>query len=67
MAMGGMGMRITTNAMIRRYSTNLNNALGDLDSKRNTVATNRNFNKIAEDPAAAMNRSTKSKYIGCSC
>lgn len=48
------GMRITTNAMIRRYSTNLNNALGDLDSKRNTVATNRNFNKIAEDPAAAM-------------
>ena len=54
MAMGGMGMRITTNAMIRRYSTNLNNALGDLDSKRNTVATNRNFNKIAEDPAAAM-------------
>lgn len=47
-------MRITTNAMIRRYSTNLNNALGDLDSKRNTVATNRNFNKIAEDPAAAM-------------
>lgn len=49
-----VGMRITTNAMIRRYSTNLNNALGDLDSKRNTVATNRNFNKIAEDPAAAM-------------
>ena len=31
MAMGGMGMRITTNAMIRRYSTNLNNALGDLE------------------------------------
>lgn len=48
------GMRITTNAMIRRYSTNLNRALGDLDSRRNTVTTNRNFNKIAEDPGAAM-------------
>ena len=50
----GAGMRITTNAMIRRYSTNLNKALGDLDAKRNTVSSNRNFNKIAEDPGAAM-------------
>ena len=31
--------RVTTNAMIRRYTTNLNNALGDLDAKRNIVAT----------------------------
>ncbi len=46
--------RVTTNAMIRRYTTNLNNALGDLDAKRNIVATNRNFNSIAEDPASAM-------------
>ena len=46
-------MRITTNAMIRKYSTNLNKALGDLDAKRNTVASNRNFNKISEDPGAA--------------
>ncbi len=50
----GTGMRITTNAMIRKYSTNLNKALGDLDAKRNTVASNRNFNKISEDPGAAM-------------
>lgn len=48
------GMRITTNAMIRRYSNNLNNALADLDATRNTVASGRNFNKIAEDPASAM-------------
>lgn len=52
--MASSGMRITTNAMIRNYSTNLNKALGDLDSKRNTVSSGRNFNKIAEDPAAAM-------------
>lgn len=50
----GTGMRITTNAMIRKYSTNLNKALGDLDAKINTVASNRNFNKISEDPGAAM-------------
>lgn len=46
--------RVTTNAMIRRYTTNLNNALGDLDAKRNIVATHRNFNTIAEDPSSAM-------------
>lgn len=49
-----LGMRITTNAMIRNYSTGLNKALGDLDSDRNTVASGRNFNKISENPASAM-------------
>lgn len=46
-------MRISTGSIMQRYNRNLSKAIGNLDSSRMKVLTNRNFNSIAEDPAAA--------------
>lgn len=46
-------MRISTGSIMQRYNRNLSKAIGNLDSSRIKVLTNRNFNTIAEDPAAA--------------
>lgn len=46
-------MRITTSMVLRNYNANLNSSLTNLDSARMKVITKRNFNSIAEDPAAA--------------
>lgn len=46
-------MRISTGSIMQRYNRNLSKAIGNLDASRMKVLTNRNFNTIAEDPAAA--------------
>lgn len=46
-------MRVTTNSILRGYTRNLGTSMNNLNSAREKVMTKRNFNKIAEDPAAA--------------
>lgn len=46
-------IRITTNGVLRGYKSNLNHSSNQLNSARNKVLTQRNFNSFAEDPAAA--------------
>lgn len=46
-------MRITTKSIMQGYNRNLNLALGRWNTAQNRVLTQRNFNTIGEDPAAA--------------
>lgn len=46
-------MRITTSGVMRNYKANLMHSSNQLESARNKVLTQRNFNSFAEDPAAA--------------
>lgn len=46
-------MRITTKSIMQGYNRNLNVALGRWNTAQNQVLTQRNFNTISEDPAAA--------------
>lgn len=46
-------MRITTNAILRGYKSNLASSISNLNSARNKVMTQRSFNSVAEDPASA--------------
>ncbi len=50
-------MRITTNALIRNYKSNLGKSVDNLNKSRNHVMTQRSFNKVAENPAAAARAS----------
>lgn len=50
-------MRITTNAILRDYKTNLSNSINNLNVSRNHVMTNRSFNSVAENPAGAARAS----------
>lgn len=50
-------MRITTNAIIRNYKSNLSNTINTLNSSRTKVMTQRSFNSVSEDPAAAARAS----------
>ncbi|WP_367569187.1 hypothetical protein [Lacrimispora sp.] len=50
-------MRITTNALIRNYKSNLSRSIDNLNQSRNRVMTQRSFNKVAEDPASAARAS----------
>lgn len=50
-------MRITTNAILRNYKTNLSTAISNLDTSRTHVMTERSFNSVAEDPASAARAS----------
>lgn len=57
-------MRITTNAILRNYKSNLSNSLTNLDLARTKVMTGRNFNSTAEDPASALRAATlERKYM----
>lgn len=47
-------MRITTSSMIRNYSSGLSRANTKMNSARDIVLTQRNFNKMEEDPGAAV-------------
>lgn len=47
-------MRITTNAILRNYKSNLGTSLKNLDTARNRVMTQRKFNSTAEDPSNAL-------------
>ena len=57
-------MRITTNAILRNYKSNLGNSMTALDTARNKVMTGRQFSSAAENPAASL-RSTvlERKYV----
>lgn len=46
-------IRATTGGVLKGYKTSLMNSFIRLNSARNTVLTQRNFNSYAEDPAAA--------------
>lgn len=46
-------IRATTNATMKAFRVNLNNSTLRLNSARNTVLTERNFNSYSENPAAA--------------
>lgn len=46
-------IRATTNGTLKAYRASLNRSTLRLNSARNTVLTQRNFNSYAEDPAAA--------------
>nr|WP_288829551.1 flagellin [uncultured Clostridium sp.] len=50
-------MRITTNAIIRDYKTNLSTSINNLNISRTHVMTQRSFNSAAEDPASAARAS----------
>lgn len=47
-------MRITTNAILRNYKSNLGTSLKNLDTARTRVMTQRKYNSTAEDPSSAL-------------
>ncbi len=47
-------MRITTNAILRNYKSNLGTSLSNLDIARNRVMTGRKFTATAEAPSSAL-------------
>jgi len=50
-------MRITTNALIRNYKSNLSTSINNLNVSRTHVMTQRSFNSAAEDPSSAARAS----------
>ncbi|CUX71858.1 flagellar hook-associated protein FlgL [Clostridium sp. C105KSO15] len=50
-------MRITTNAILRNYKSNLATTIDNLNLSRTHVMTQRSFNSVAEDPASAARAS----------
>lgn len=57
-------MRITTNAILRNYKSNLGNSLKNLDTARTRVMTQRKFNSTAEDPSNALRAAIlERKYV----
>lgn len=57
-------MRITTNAILRNYRSNLGSSMANLDTMRNRVMTGRQFNAAAENPANALRAATlERKYV----
>lgn len=54
-------MRITTNAILRNYKSNLGQSMANLDIARTRVMTGRQFNSAAEDPASALRSSSLSR------
>lgn len=47
-------MRITTNMILRNYGNGLSKASNSLNDARNTVLTQRKFNRMSEDPSSAV-------------
>lgn len=50
-------MRITTNAILRDYKSNLSQSITNLNLSRTHVMTNRSFNSVAENPTSAARAS----------
>lgn len=50
-------MRITTNSLIRNYKSGLGKSLANMTNAMDHVMTQRSFNSVAEDPAAAARSS----------
>ncbi len=51
-------MRITTNAILRNYKSNLGTSLSNLDTARNKVMTGRKFATASQDPSSALRAAT---------
>ena len=47
-------MRITTNAILRNYRSNLGTSMANLDTARNKVMTGRQFVSSAENPEVSF-------------
>lgn len=57
-------MRITTNALLRNYKSNLTASIANLDSTRTKVMTQRKFNSTKEDPSSALRAAVlERKYV----
>ena len=57
-------MRITTNAILRNYKSNLGTSLKNLDTARTQVMTHRKYNSTAEDPSSALRAAIlERKYV----
>lgn len=57
-------MRITTNALIRNYKSNLANSMSSLNTARDKVMTGRQFASAAENPTGALRSSVlERKYV----
>ncbi|MCI8593434.1 MAG: hypothetical protein HFI88_14110 [Lachnospiraceae bacterium] len=57
-------MRITTNALLRNYKSNLSASIANLDSTRTKVMTQRKFNSTKEDPSSALRAAVlERKYV----
>ncbi len=57
-------MRITTNAILRNYKSNLGASLTNLDTARTKVMTGRQFTRAAENPASALRAAVlERKYV----
>lgn len=57
-------MRITTNAILRNYKSNLATSMTNMDLMRTRVMTGRQFNSTAENPAAALRAANlERKYV----
>ena len=57
-------MRITTNAILRNYRSNLGTSMANLNTARNKVMTGRQFVSSAENPGSALRAATlERKYV----
>lgn len=56
-------MRITTNAMVRNYNSNLSNSLSRLNQTRERAADGRRFHRAYEDPTGAMRASSLTQKL----
>lgn len=57
-------MRITTNAILRNYKSNLGTSMKNLDTARTRVMTQRKYNSTAEDPSSALRAAIlERKYV----
>lgn len=57
-------MRITTNAILRNYKSNLGTSLKNLDTCRTQVMTGRKYSSTAENPSSALRAATlERKYV----
>lgn len=54
-------MRITTNAILRNYKSNLSASMTNLDTARTKVMTGRKFATASQDPASALRAATLQK------
>ena len=52
-------MRITTNAILRNYRSNLGTSMANLNTSRNKVMTGRQFVSSAENPGSARSAPTQ--------
>ena len=54
-------MRITTNAILRNYRSNLGTSMANLNTSRNKVMTGRQFVSSAENPGSGLRAATQER------